>query len=120
MITTLDEKGEVRLLPMFGTDNLYLISILRDSKLLIETKYCGNDILIKTDVQNSCTVEELTRILYLFSQYIYSKNPEVNGILLRADDDPMLESIGFKAMSENSEYLYQKNTQNQKGKGEQK
>lgn len=109
MRETLDAATKTKLMIFPGNPNAYMISINSDSKAMIELINQGSDVLMNITVQNNCTAEELNNIIDLFTKYFYSNNPQVTGTLLRTDLNPMLESIGFKPLNEESLILYQKN-----------
>ena len=114
MIKTLDEKLNIRALVLDNNPNTYYLSYQGDTKCVIDTKQVENDILIIPEPQGECTVEELTTIINCFSKFIFTKYSNINGILFKTDPNDLLERIGFKLVSEDSEYLYKENKQNNK------
>lgn len=114
MFEILDEKTNMRVMTMPENPNFHLISIKSVSKAVIETREINDDVLFNVTVQTYCTKAELTKIIKLFSKSFYSKNPEINGILIRKDLNLKLEDIGFHMLNYDSDYLYQKNEQKDK------
>ena len=116
-VTVLDKESNMRL--MEAAENKYLVSMMTEAKAMIDMLPQDEDLLMKIHMQESCTVEELTKIIELFSNHIYTTRPEVNGILFRCDENDLLTNIGFKPLSEESEFLYQENNKrNDKEKGQ--
>lgn len=106
-VTVLDKETNMRL--MEAAENKYLVSMMTEAKAIIDLLPQDADLLMKINMQESCTVEELTKIIELFSGHIYTTRPEVNGILFKCDENDLLTNIGFKPISEESEFLYQEN-----------
>ena len=109
MIELLDKELNITVLNLESQPNTYYISYQIDNKCIIDTIQDGNDIVIIPDPKDTCTAEELTIIIDRFSGYILRKHPEINGILIKMDENEMLGSIGFNLLSENSDYLYKEN-----------
>ena len=114
-VVILDKETNMRCVKIPCDELFYLISISGHSKAWIEMLKEAEDMLMKLNLSPSCDVYELTKIIDLFTQYFYSKNPEVNGILMECDENPLLTNIGFNPLNEESDYLYQKNPQKVKG-----
>ena len=89
--------------------NQYYLTYQSDMKCMMDTKYIDNDVLIIPEPNEDCTVEELNKLIDCFSNFMIRIKPELNGALLKIEEDPLLESIGFKLLKEDSEYLYKKN-----------
>jgi len=109
MTAILDKTNNTRLVEL--SEGSYFVSIKAEAKAAIDTVVQNDDLIMSTHAQPSCTIEELTRIIDLFSKHIYTTKPEINGILFRCDENELLTSIGFKPLSEDSEFLYQENNQ---------
>lgn len=109
MIEILDNKLKIFVLVNQDNPDVYYLSYQSSSKCVIDTTYNGNNVIISPVPQGDCTVEELNIIIDRFSNYIFRVKPEIDGILLKVDSNPLLESIGFKEFEENSEYLYKEN-----------
>lgn len=109
MVEVLDKELKITVLTLESRPGIYYLSYMNDTKCIIDTKYNENDIIIIPAPQEHCTAHELTLIIDRFSNYILKKNPEVNGILFKTDPNELLEGIGFKELSEDSEYLYKEN-----------
>lgn len=103
----LDEKKKIRVL--LENENKYMITKDTYAKAVIETLKQDSNVLLKIYPHLDCTAEEITELLDLFSKFYYKRNPEVEGIIFKCDESPLLEQIGFKPLSENSDFLYQKN-----------
>lgn len=106
-VRILDKETNMRL--MEASENKYLVSMSTLAKAMIDVLPQDEDLLMKVHMQETCTVEELTKIIELFSGHIYATRPEVNGILFKCDENELLTNIGFKPISEESEFLYQEN-----------
>ena len=116
MITILDKDTNMRL--MQASENSFLTSMHGEAKMMIDTIPQNEDVLLKITTQETCRLDEFIQILDHFSNYYFSQNPAVTGMLMYGDDDEMLESIGFKPLSEESPFLYKANIQkDMKGKG---
>lgn len=109
MVEVLDKELNISVLVIENDPNIYYLSYQKDAKCIIRTVHNKSDIIIFPEPMEHCTVEELTIIINCFSNYIFKIYPKVNGILLKTDDNPMLESIGFRLLSKDSEYLYKEN-----------
>lgn len=109
MFEVIDQELMMSVLNLESQPNTYYIAYKGDSKCIMDTLYEGNDMVIIPDPKEECTAEELTIIIDRFSNYLFDKKPEVNGLLIKTEESEMLESIGFKLLSENSEYLYKQN-----------
>lgn len=103
----LDEKKKIRVL--IENENRFMITVDTYAKVLIETIKQESNVLLNVFPHLDCTAEELTEILDLFSKFYYRNHPDIEGLLFRCDENPLLEQIGFKSLSEDSEFLYQKN-----------
>lgn len=109
MIEALDKELNINVLSLENQPNTYYISYQLDNKCVIDTVQEGNDVIVIPDPKESCTAEELTIVIDRFSNYIFKKYPEINGILMKMDENEILGGIGFKLLNENSEYLYKEN-----------
>ena len=109
MIEILDKELKISVLTLENTPNVYYLTYQKDTKCVIDIESKDGDILISPNPQGECTVEELNTIIDRFSNFIFKVKPEVNGILFKTDPHPLLESIGFKLLSKDSEYLYKIN-----------
>ena len=109
MIETIDNDLKITVLNMENNPTTYYLSYKNDTKCVIDTVYNENDVIIITDPREHCTAEELNIIIDRFSNYIFKIKPEINGILFKTDPNEWLENIGFKLISEDSEYLYKEN-----------
>lgn len=109
MIEVLDKELNITVLVLENNPNTYYLSYQKDAKCIISIVQNESDIIIIPNPMEHCTAEELTKIINCFSNYIFKIYPNVNGILLKTDDNQMLESIGFKLISDDSEYLYKEN-----------
>ena len=109
MFEVIDKELIMSVLNLENQPNTYYISYQVDSKCVIDTLEQDNDIIIMPDPRDRCTAEELTIILDRFSNYLFTKKPNINGLLLKTEENYMLDSIGFKLLNEDSEYLYKEN-----------
>lgn len=109
MIKTLDDKLNIRVLMLEDNPNTYYLSYQGNTKCVIDIKQIDNDIIIFPEPQGDCSVEELNTIINHFSDFMFTKYPEIDGILFKTDPNDLLENIGFKLINEDSEYLYKAN-----------
>ncbi len=109
MIEVLDKELKISVLVLDNNPNAYYLSYKNDTKCVIDTMYDRDNIIIIPDPKDDCTVEELNIIINRFSDYIFKIKPEIKGILFKTDPQPSLDNIGFKLLSEDSEYLYKEN-----------
>lgn len=109
MLKVLDDKLNIRVLMLDDNPNAYYLSFKGDTKCVIDIKRVNNDIIIFPVPQGDCTVEELNVIINCFCDFVFQKYSEINGILFKTDPNDLLEQIGFKLVSEDSEYLYKEN-----------
>lgn len=109
MIEVLDKELNITVLNLESQPNTYYLTYNLNSKCVIDTIQEEDNIVVNPDPKETCTAEELTVIIDRFSSYIFNLKPELNGMLLKTADNPMLESIGFKLLSKNSDYLYKEN-----------
>lgn len=109
MVEVLDKDLRITLLMLEDNPNTYYLSYMNDTKCVIDTIYKENDVIIIPDPKEHCTAEELDIIIDCFSKYLFKIKPEINGILFKTDPNELLESIGFKLISEDSQYLYKEN-----------
>lgn len=114
-VAILDKETNMRCVKIPCDKLFYLISISGHSKASIEMLKEAEDMLMQINISPSCDVHELTKIIDLFTKYFYSKHPEISGILMEGDENPLLTNIGFNPLNEESDYLYQKNPQKVKG-----
>lgn len=116
MIITLNKETNMRLMKM--DDNAYLVSMCGEAKMIIDTILQNEDVLLKFTIKDNCRLEEFVQILDNFSNYYFFENPNITGILVHGEEPVMLDKIGFKQVSEDSEYLYKANNLKTKvGKG---
>ncbi|MBE6138192.1 MAG: hypothetical protein E7173_00415 [Firmicutes bacterium] len=113
MTTILDQNNNTRLVEV--SEGSYLVSVQTIAKAAIDTVIQNDDLLMAVNPQANCTLEELTRIIELFGTHIYTTRPEINGILFKCDENELLTSIGFKPLSDDSEFLYQENNKRTNG-----
>lgn len=109
MLEFLNKELKLSVLSHKDNPNTYYLSYQSYTKCVIDTKISDNDMIIMPQPQGDCTVEELDIIIDHFCDFMFKNMPEINGILMSADPTPTLENIGFKLMSEDSEYLYRRN-----------
>ena len=109
MIEVLNKELKISVLSLENQPDTYYLSYKNDNKCVIDTVMVDGNILIIPDPKEDCTVEELTTIISYFSNYIFNIKPEVKGILFKTEQNDLLEQIGFKLLSEDSEYLYKEN-----------
>ena len=114
-VVILDKETNMRCVKIPCEKINYLISMMAYPKASIELVKEAEDMLMKINLSPSCDVHELTKIIDLFTKYFYSKNPDINGILMLGEENPLLTNIGFNPLNEESDYLYQKNPQKVKG-----
>ena len=117
MIITLNKETNMRLMQM--DDNAYLISMYGEAKMIIDTISQDEDVLFKFTIKDNCKLEEFVQILDDFSNYYFFENPNVQRILVHGEEPEILDKIGFKPVSDESEYLYKDNilkTEFRKGK----
>lgn len=81
-------------------DNAYLLSMYGEAKMMIDIISQNNGVLLKLTLQGICNSDEFIQILNNFSNYYFSENPTINGMLLRAGASEMLDNIGFKPLNE--------------------
>lgn len=109
MFKILDDELNIRVLRLEDNPNTYYLSFRGDTKCVIDIKSVDNDIMIFPTPQGNCSVEELNAIINCFSNFILSSNSEIDGILFKTEPNDLLDEIGFKLVSEDSEYLYKVN-----------
>lgn len=105
----LDNNLKITVFNHPNNPNQYYLTYHSDMKCMIDTMYIDNDVIIVPEPNENCTVEELNKLIDYFSDFIFKLKPELNGMLLKTEEDSLLESIGFKLLSKDSEYLYKKN-----------
>lgn len=105
----LDKKLKISVLVLENSPNTYYLTYQNDTKCIIDTVDYKNDIIIIPNPSENCNIEELSKILECFSNFMFKIKPELNGLLLKTDENPYLTNIGFDLLNEDSEYLYKKN-----------
>lgn len=110
MFQVLNKDLNIRVLVDDNIPNTYYLSYQGLSKCVIYVKEADDNTLIMSlATQGDCTANELTSIIDCFTNFIFDKKKSINGILMSADPNPLLENIGFKLISDDSEYLYKEN-----------
>ena len=109
MIKMLDDKLNIRVLMLEDSPNTYYLSYQGNTKCVIDINKVNNDIMISPITQGECTIDELDAIINCFSNYLFTKYPQIDGILFKTDPNDWLERMGFKLVSKDSEYLYKEN-----------
>ena len=91
MIEILDKELNITVLNLESQPNTYYLTYNLDNKCVIDIIQEGDNIVVYPDPKETCTAEELIIIIDRFSNYIFKLKPELNGILIKMDENLMLE-----------------------------